>query len=231
MPDQKEAGDAYQRRRKIHSIVSVAVLIAVFTVATILLWQPFATTFKDPSFFREWVRDKGLLGRLIFMGTLVLQMIFAIIPGEPLEVGAGLAFGWFDGMLMCLAGAAVGTTLIFLFAKKFGARLVEAFVSREKLESLPILKKQGNLYLLTFILYFIPGTPKDLFTYAMGLTPIRLGPLLLVTSIARIPSVVTSTLVGSALIAQHYRTAVIIYAVTGLISLAGILIYRRISKA
>ncbi|MDD3213703.1 MAG: VTT domain-containing protein, partial [Eubacteriales bacterium] len=171
------------------------------------------------------------LGRLVFIGVVVLQMIFAIIPGEPLEVGAGYAFGAIEGMGMCLLGAAIGTALIYLFTKVFGVKLVEAFVSREKLESLPLLKKRGNLYLLTFILFFIPGTPKDLFTYALGLTPIRFGPMLLITSLARIPSILTSTLVGGALMTQNYRTAVIIYAITGVISLAGIIIYRKISKA
>lgn len=231
MPDIRDGDEAYQRRRKTYSIISIAVLIAVFTIATIVLWKPFATTFKDPDFFRSWVRENGLLGRLVFIGVVVLQMIFAIIPGEPLEVGAGYAFGAIEGMGMCLLGAAIGTTLIYLFTKVFGVKLVEAFVSREKLESLPLLKKRGNLYLLTFILFFIPGTPKDLFTYALGLTPIRFGPMLLITSLARIPSILTSTLVGGALMTQNYRTAVIIYAITGVISLAGIIIYRKISKA
>ncbi|HPR77313.1 MAG TPA: VTT domain-containing protein [Candidatus Limiplasma sp.] len=228
-PPSESKDEVYLRKRKVYSILSLVVLFAIFTAATALLWKPFAATFRDPAYFREWVNGKGLGGRFIFVGAVVLQMIFAIIPGEPLEVGAGCAFGAIEGALLCLAGAAIGSALLFFFTRKFGVKLVEVFVSREKLESLPFFNNRGNLYLLVFILFFIPGTPKDLFTYAIGLTPIKLGPMLLLTSIARIPSIVTSTIVGSALIAQNYQTAAIIYGITGLISLAGILIYRKVS--
>jgi len=223
--------EAYLHKRKVYSIISLAVFIAVFATATILLWKPFTATFRDPVYFREWVNGKGVAGRFIFVGAVVLQMIFAIIPGEPMEVGAGYAFGAVEGALLCLAGAAIGSALLFFFTRKFGIKLVEVFVSREKLDALPFFNNRGNLYLLVFILFFIPGTPKDLFTYAIGLTPISLGSMLLLTSLARIPSIITSTIVGSALIAQNYKTAIIIYAITGVVSLAGILIYRRVSGA
>jgi uncharacterized membrane protein YdjX (TVP38/TMEM64 family) len=225
-----ENDQTYVKRRRNFSLISLAILIAVFTTATAALWKPLTSTFQNPERFRAWVNSNGILGRLAFAGIDALQVIFAILPGEPVELGAGYAFGTVEGTVLCLIGDAIGTTAVFLFTKLLGIKLVEACISREKIQSLRFIKNSGNLNLLIFILFFIPGTPKDIITYVIGLTPMKLGTFLIIASIARIPSVLTSTITGDALGVQNYKTAVIVYAVTGGISLAGILIYRRILR-
>ena len=224
-----ENDKTYLKRRKIFSAVSLLVLIAAFTAATALLWKPLTGTFQHPEQFRAWVGSNGLWGKLVFVGIDMLQVVFAAIPGEPVELGAGYAFGTLEGLILCLVGDAVGTVVVFAFTKRLGIRLVEVLIGREKIRSLRFIKNSRNLNLLVFLLFFIPGTPKDIFTYFIGLTPMKLGMFLLVASIGRIPSILTSTITGNALGVQDYRTAIIVYAVTGIISAAGILIYRRLS--
>ena len=91
------------------------------------------------------------------------------------------------------------------------------------------LKNSRNLNLLIFILLFIPGTPKDVITYVMGVTPIKLTTFLILTSIARIPSILTPAITGNALGVEDYKTAIILYDVTGAVSLVGLLLYPKIS--
>lgn len=177
-----------------------------------------------------WIHSSGLSGRLAFIGIDVLQVVFAFIPGEPVELAAGYAFSTLEGTALCLVGDAIGTTAIFLFTRLLGVKLVEVLISSEKINSLKFIHNSKNLNLLIFILFFIPGSPKDIITYFIGLTPMKLGTLLTLTSIARIPSVLTSTITGNALGVQDYRAAIIVYAITGAVSLAGIFIYRRISR-
>ena len=220
---------AYVKRRKIFSIISLAVFIALFAAATAILWKPLTGTFQHPKQFRTWVDSNGLWGKIAFTGIDMLQVVFAVIPGEPVELGAGYAFGTFEGLALCLIGDAVGTVIIFLFTKLLGVKLVEVLIGRKKIESLRFLQNSRNLNLLVFLLFFIPGTPKDVFTYFIGLSPMKLRTFLIIASVGRIPSILTSTITGAALGAQDYRTAIIVYAVTGVISLIGILIYRRIS--
>ena len=203
---------------------------AVFAVTTLLLWKPLAATFQHPEQFRAWVDAHGLLGQLAFVGMDMLQVIFAFLPGEPMELGAGYAFGTWKGAALCLMGDAIATAIVFLSVKRFGRRLAEAFVSREKMMSVPFLQDGKRMHLTLFILFLIPGTPKDVFTYVMGLTPTTLWKVLLITSVARIPSVLTSTIAGNALGAQDYRCAIWVYSVTAVCSIAGILIYRAICK-
>ena len=75
----------------------------------------------------------------------------------------------------------------------------------------------------------IPGTPKDLLTYAAGLTPLQLKEWLVLTCLARIPSVVTSTIGGHALGGAEYLTAIIVFAVTAAVSLLGLYVFNKIS--
>ena len=219
----------YRRRRKLVSLVSLLILIAFFTAVTVWIGGPLLSMLGDPDQFRDRV-DSTPFGRLIFLGMVVLQVIVAVIPGEPMEIGAGYAFGAVEGTLLCLIGMAIGSSIVFLFTKKLGIRMVEAFVSREKLQSLKLLQNTRRLNLVIFLVFLIPGTPKDVLTYLAGLTPIRLRTFLLLTSVARLPSVVSSTVGGNALGTQDYDAAVIIFLITAAVSAVGALIYRRHSQ-
>ena len=195
-----------------------------------MLWKPLTNTFSKPEQFRAWVNMHGVFGRLAFVCMIILQVIFALIPGEPLELGAGYAFGIMEGTALCLAGVALGSVIIFMFTKRLGIKMAEAMVGKEKIHSLHFVKDSKNLNLLIFFLYFIPGTPKDIFTYFIGLTPMKLKTFLLLSSIARIPSVITSTITGNALGVKDYKMAAIVYAIAAAISLTGIAVYRKTFK-
>lgn len=217
----------YRRRRKMVSLLSLLILLLFFAAVTVWIGGPLLEMLGDPDEFRSWVDSHSMFGRLIFIGMVILQVIVAVIPGEPMEIGAGYAFGAVEGTILCLVGTAIGSSLVFLFTKKLGIRMVEAFISREKLQSLKFLQNAERLNLVIFLAFLIPGTPKDILTYFAGLTPIRLRTFLLLTSLARIPSVVSSTLGGNALGTENYGMAVVVFLVTAVISAIGALIYKQ----
>lgn len=220
----------YLRRRRIVSICSFITLIAFFAVVTILVGKPLVEFASHPEEFQKWIDQQGIWGRFTLVGMMVLQVVVAIIPGEVIEIGAGYAFGAWEGTLLVLIGAAIGSALIFLLTKKLGVKMVEAFISREKINELKFINTEKKRNLFLFISFFIPGTPKDLLTYFVGLTPVKLHTFLLITTFARIPSVITSTIGGSALGMQDYTFAVIVFAVTVVISGLGLLLYRHIIR-
>lgn len=224
----KENMARYQRRRKIVSVCSLIILIAFFVGITLCVGKPMIENLRNPEGFRAWVDDHGPWGRLVFSGMMTLQVVVAMIPGEPLEIAAGYVFGNIEGVGLCLLGAAMGTAVIFGFTKIFGVKMVEAFVSREKIESIRFLHNPEKRNILVFILFFIPGTPKDVITYFIGLTSMRLHTFLLLSSIGRIPSIITSTVVGNALGSQNYMAAVLVFVVTGLAAAIGMWIYHVI---
>ena len=215
-------------KKKIYLIAIIVALVFVGVVGY-LVGKPMIEFVREPERFRAWVDSSGLWGRVAFVGMVVFQLIIAIIPGEPLEMGAGYAFGAVEGTLLCILGCVIGSALVFLFVRRFGVKLVEVFFSREKIRSLRFLQDSRRLNLLTFIVFFIPGTPKDLLSYFIGLTDMKLGTWLCITAVARIPSIVTSTVTGDALGLKDYQFALIAFGVTLALSLAGILVYRRLS--
>ena len=219
-----------EKHKKILSIFSL-VVFAVFMV--VVFWfagRPMIELVEDPDQYRAWIEGKGLWAQISFIAMVFFQVIFAIIPGEPLEICAGYAFGAVEGTLLCMIGIALGSAVVFLLVRTLGVKLVEVFFSVEKIRSMRFLRDSRKRNALVFLIMFIPGTPKDLLSYFVGLTKMRLSEWLIISSIARIPSIVTSTLGGNALAQQNYLFAVIVFAVTAVISIAGILIYNKISR-
>lgn len=217
-----------EKQKKLIAGASIALFLVLSGVVFWLVGEPMLKFVSEPEKFRAWVDSSGILGRLIFLGMMILQVFVAVIPGEPLEIAAGYAFGVFEGTLLCLLGAAIGSAVIFAFVRRFGVKAVEIFFSREKIQSLRFLHDQKRLNLWIFIIFFIPGTPKDLLAYFVGLTDIKFSTWMLITFTARFPSVITSTIGGDALGLQNYSFAIIVFAATLLISAAGLLIYRKI---
>lgn len=218
------------RTRRIVSIVSIAVLLVVYGLIAFYIGIPLVKQFShSPETFRDFVSSHGLIGPITMIGIIVLQML-TLIPGEPFELGAGFVFGWLGGLVLCLIGSAIAATVIFLMVKKWGIKIAEAFFPREKLLRFSFLRNEKKLNLLVFILFLVPGTPKSMITYLIGLTPMKLSTFLLITTVARIPSVLSSTIPGSLAQSGNLMAAIITYAVTAVISGICILWYKKVSK-
>ena len=215
----------YERRRKTLAGISLAV-VALLVILLTLFVSNWLRSFSRED-FRQYVRSYGALGPLVLLGLQILQVFIALIPGEIVESAAGYVFGPWTGTAICYLGICLASTLIFALTSRYGVKLVEVFVSREKINELRFLNTERKRNLLIFLVFFIPGTPKDLLTYFVGLTDIRLRTFLLLSMVARIPSVITSTFGGHLLGQERYIGAVILYVITGLFSLLGMVGYNR----
>lgn len=178
--------------------------------------------------FKNIIESYGKSGVLVAFGIYVLQVIVSPLPGEIIEIGMGLCFDWHLGALICLAGSALGALIIMLFVKKLGIRFVELFVPVEKLNRFKVLNDDKKLEYLVFIIYLLPGTPKDLLIFFFGLTKINIPTFIIVSTIARIPSIITSTMGGNFILEKNYFAAILLFAITGAVSLLGLLIYNAI---
>lgn len=208
-------------------------LALFFILSGLVCWfagRPLIRFMNQPDLFRQWVDQQGFWAPVAFVGMVALQVVVAIIPGEPLEIAAGYAFGALEGAVLCILGAWIGGLMVFLLVRRFGTRAVEVFFPLEKLNQLKFLKNEKKLAFWVFIVFFLPGTPKDVLCYFVGLTKLPLRTWLLISAVARIPSIVTSTVGGDALGVQNYTFAAAVFVVTLAISGAGILAYRAICR-
>lgn len=220
--------DAYTRRRKQLAGISIAVVTTLVVLVTLFVWN-WLSSFSQED-FRDYIRSFGALGWLVLLCLQILQVFIALIPGEIVESAAGFAFGPVVGTLVCYIGIVIASILIFWLTRRYGVRLVEVFVARERINELRFLNTAKKRNALLFFLYFIPGTPKDLLTYFAGLTDIRFREFLVISLIARIPSILSSTFGGHMLGNENYWGAVLLYSVTGMISIAGLIVYNTLAK-
>ncbi len=185
----------------------------------------------DPALVREAIGEHYVLGAVAMALISAVQVIVALIPGEFVEIAAGYCFGSWVGSLLCLAGIVLGSCTTILLVRYFGSRFVYVFYPKEKIDELPIISDPTKRNILTFILFVIPGTPKDLFTYAIGLTDMSVLRYIALTTAARFPSVILSTLSGDAVGTKDYTAAILFVIVTATVSGAGLLVYNAILKA
>lgn len=213
----------YIHHRKLLTAVSIAVVGLLVLLLTWFLWRWLASFSQEG--LRDYIRSFGTASWLVFLILQILQVFIALIPGELLESVSGFVFGPVVGTLLCYAGITIASALVFFLTRRFGVKLVEVFASREKINQLKFLNTEKKRNLLIFLIFFIPGTPKDLLTYFVGLTQIKFGTFLAISLVARIPSVITSTFGGHLLGEGAYTKAVVVYAATALVSLLGMLLY------
>ena len=216
--------------KKTKASLILSVVSAVFLALTVLGIWLMREYLADPELVRERIGEHYILGAMATILICAIQVVIALIPGEVMEIAAGYVFGSGMGSLLCLTGIVIGSCTTILLVRKFGSRLVYAFFPKEKIDNLPIIRDPAKRNLLTFILFVIPGTPKDLFTYAIGLTDMSIPLYIALTTAARFPSIILSTVSGSAVGDENYTKAVIFAAITAAVSGLGILIYNVFSK-
>ena len=218
------------QQKKWISLAMVAIFLLFCGAVGWFIGRPMVRFASDPEQFRAWVEGFGAWGGIVYALTVFLQVIVALIPGEPLELCGGYAFGAVGGTLWCLVGAVAGSVVVFALVRRFGRALAEVFFSREKLEKLTFLQTSPRRNLLFWVIFTLPGTPKDLLCYFAGLTDMKWKQWLVICSGGRLPAIITSALSGNALGEQNYLTAVIVFGATFALSGLGLLIYRAVQK-
>ena len=216
--------------KKSKASLFLSVISAVFLALTVLGIWLMREYLADPDLVRERIGEHYFLGALALVLISAAQVVVALVPGEVVEIAAGYVFGSWIGSFLCLVGIVLGSSTTILLVRRFGARFVYAFYPKEKIDALPIINDPAKRNLLTFILFVIPGTPKDLFTYAIGLTDMSIPLYIALTTVARFPSVILSTVSGNAVGDENYTKAILFAVITTAVSGIGLLIYNIINK-
>lgn len=223
------------KKTKIFKIILLLVVVAIAIAVTVYL-IPVVKELGTPegqNAFKERISNSGFLGVLMLFGLQFAQIFLFIIPGEPIEILAGVCYGSIWGTVFIMISAAIISAFIYLLVHKLGRQFIYDFVSKdriEKIENSKVFQNPKTIRFLIFILFFIPGTPKDLLTYISALLPIKPMEFIIISTIARFPSVISSTWVGSSLLEGNWKFSLIIYGVTFFIVAIVVLIMRKLDK-
>ena len=207
-------------------ILAIVVLVLIIGIIAYLfpVMKNLSTT-EGQIAFKEKVDNSGIYGLLSLFSLQVAQIFLIIVPGEPIEILAGMCYGALWGTVFIMISAFIISTTIFLLVRKFGRRFVYDFCDKEKIakiENSKIFQNPVGIEIILFVLFFIPGTPKDLLVYVSGLLPIKTHMFILISTFARFPSVITSTLAGSQLAVGDWKMSILIYVAILLIVAIGV---------
>lgn len=207
--------------------VGAGIVLILFLTLYFTVGKSLTAFVSDADGFKKWLSSYEELGAAVFVFIRAFQTVIKIIPAEPLEIASGYAFGTFGGLALCSLGSLLGSLVIVLLSRTLSEKFINAFVNREELERILSSVNKSSKRVFLWVFYLIPGTPKDLLTYAAGAFDISLAEFFLITTAARVPSIITSTLCGAQLGNKNYAAAIIVFAATAAVSLLCTAVYKK----
>ena len=218
------------RRRALRRRVLIG-LVTAAAITALLCWEyllGLLAWLADARAVRAFVSDHAFVSRLAMLGINIVQVLLAFLPGEPVELASGYAFGFWEGTALCLVASGLATSMIYWATRRWGWKLVGLFFDRSLFDRFSWLKSAKRLELIMFIVFLIPGTPKDFLTYFAGLTNMRFLPVVLIATFGRIPSIVTSTIAASAVGSGNWPLVACTLVASAFLLAVGGLMYRRL---
>lgn len=210
-------------------IICIGIIISLLVVYACYKLIPLLVSLKDADIqelFKSKINSLGWKGWFAMLALQVLQIFIAFIPGEVVEILAGMLYGTFGGLLICLGGIILASILIYYTVKLFANKNLNKY--KEKLSTYSFLNSPKKVHMYFFILFLIPGIPKDIFIYLVPFLPIKLSTFLIVSSFARIPSIISSTIVGDNLASGNYIISIIVFLVFAVLGVLAILLHDKI---
>lgn len=228
------------RKEKIHKRIKVFTTILKLTLLLfILVGLPLYIYFYQPhmiermssienvnAFFQQYKAQSVF----VYIGAQIMQIVICVIPGQWLQFAAGYMYGFWLGFLYSLIGAAIGSVVTYYLAKLLGHDAMHLIFGEDKLNTFIHKLNSKKAIVVVFLIFLIPGVPKDLCNYAAGLSEMKLKPFLIVSLVGRSPGMMGSLLIGRQIEAGDYTGAIVIAVIAVALFITGILLRKRLTK-
>lgn len=217
---------------KLIALIITIVILITATIYMVPIMKQINTT-EGQTEFKGKITNSGITGILILFGLELAQVVLAVLPGEPVELLAGICFGPIWGTIFLIISVFIVTAMIYFFVKKYGRDFIYEFFPKEKvnkLENSKLFKDPQKIETVMALLFLIPGTPKDLLVYIGGLLPIKTSRFLALSTLLRFPSIISSTIAGDNLLKGQWKISVLAYVITFIITFVVIYIVNKFDK-
>lgn len=210
------------------TVFLILLAVAVFGA---MVWALYASGMIDllssKNRLLQFIKQNPRHSATIFIGLQILQVVAAPIPGEITGFVGGIFFGTVWGVVYSTIGLTIGSWIAFMLARLLGRPIVERLVSRETIERYDYVMKHKGL-LLAFLMFLIPGFPKDILCYVLGLGHMNQRDFLIVSALGRLLGTVLLTMGGSFFRDQHYAALFTVIGVSLLIILFAMIYHERV---
>lgn len=221
-----------KREKKTKVVLSVLKLLILVGIVVAI---PLYIYFYQQDFIRQFESFEDIIAYLekyrfesifIYIGIQVLQIIISIIPGQAFQFAAGYLYGFIPGLAFSVIGAFLGTLISFYLAKVLGKDAVHLFFGQERTSHFIKRLNSKRAYTIVFLIYLIPGLPKDVVSYAAGVSEMKFKAFIAFSMAGRIFGMAGSLLIGAFYFKEHYIGMGIIAAVA-VVAFILCIIYRK----
>jgi uncharacterized membrane protein YdjX (TVP38/TMEM64 family) len=220
-----------KRLQFISVILKFSLLVVILVCVPIYIWffqQDLIRQFSNIDDVKAFFDQYKTFSIFIYIGLQMVQIIISLIPGQALQFVAGLLYGFWFGFLISLVGALAGTIVTYYLARLLGRDALHVLFGKRHIDDYleKINSKRG--YILVFLIYLIPGVPKDLCSYAAGLSNMKLKAFLIISAVGRSPGMMGSLLIGKEIGQGNYSTVIVIGVIAFILFLLGIIYHSKL---
>ena len=229
-----------ERKKKIRGRIKVVGAIAKFLLLLVILigipayiyffQRDIISDFSSLDKVEAYLMEYKAQSVFIYIGSQILQIVICVIPGQWLQFAAGYMYGFWIGYLFSLVGAFLGSVITYYVAKVLGHDAMHLIFGEEKIQKMLTTLNSKKAVVLVFIIFLIPGIPKDLCNYVAGLSEMKLKPFLVVSLIGRSPGMMGSLLIGRQINTGGYVSAAVIAAVAIVLCILGVIFRKKLTN-
>jgi len=218
-----------QKRSKIRIVISIVKLIILLVMVIVMplyvyfYFPELIDHFRSLEAINAFLLQYKTLSIFVYIGLQILQIVISVLPGQALQFAAGYAYTFWFGYLYSVIGVLLGTVLTFYIARVLGKDAMHVIFGEEKLSKFVHILNSKRALTILFVIFLIPGIPKDLFTYAAGVSEIKIKPFLMLSLIGRTPAMMGSIMMGSMFHKGSYTGLIILCIIAVIACIAGIL--------
>ena len=201
------------KRRVILSVIKITLLVLIVVGIPLYLWffhGDWLKDFKNIDDVVAFLEKYETESIFVYIGLQIVQIIISVIPGQVFQMAAGYINGFWPALLFAMTGAVVGTAISFMLAKALGRDFLHIFFGEEKMSYYIERLNSKKMYTIVFFLYLIPGIPKDMVSYAAGVSEIKFKPFLIISALGRLPGMIGCLLMGNMMMDENYAGAIVI---------------------
>ena len=216
--------------RKYKSYIVLSILCAFLVLVGYEYYSKYFYIFRNPERIKNFVMSYGGGALVVFILLQILQVVAFFIPGELVQIAGGYIYGTLLGGVVSLLGITLGSALAYTVANVYGKPFVKKIVSEKNFKFIERILDLGSKRFVVFLIYVIPGIPKDVVAYICGISNITFKEFIIYSTLGRIPCIFLSAFFGAQLIEGNKLILIIIAIVVTLIFAVGLFKGERIIK-
>jgi uncharacterized membrane protein YdjX (TVP38/TMEM64 family) len=221
--------DSSARKKRLRifvSILKLVILLSIIIAVPVYVYFTYPELidrFKNLEEINKVLKQYKTASIFIYIGLQVFQIIISVLPGQALQFAAGYAYKFLLGLLFSVIGVALGTVITFYLARLLGKDALHLIFGEEKFSRFVHTLNKKRSFVILFVIFLIPGIPKDIFTYAAGVSEIRIIPFLMLSLGGRLPAMMGSVMMGSMFYNGSYIGLIALAVAAVILFTAGIL--------